>query len=776
MFSNLRRAQLGGRARATPSRILLTGLALTATIAVMVSVPALAGSVPSHPVTTAAIEQATNTATAPPGHLVLLPTGQYVLVSGVGSTARVAIHRTPGDTGESMVTLRRPTGTYVVPASAVPYLGHGLDRELFNITRTDAAAAKVPVHLTYHSKRPAVAGVTVTSASGGVADGYLTATSARAFGRSVRARFAADAKGGWKQRPALLSNGATLTSTSTIKARTETKKATPVTLTVKAIGADGQPLTWGEADLFSTEDSWADDGSADVEFKNGVGVVKMAPGDYSLEAFDITRNGTGDEAPVVRVRYLTLPDLKLSGKTATATVDYRKATLTPQVVTPKPQQTLDYAFSLLRTDRLNQAWGTELSNDQQGEILLAPMGKAKVGKQSVGHGWQLAAPGDKLRARYTYDLAATQDDLPSDPTVTFTDADLATVHATYYGDGSGRTGAFLRYAGYLIEGEAGVGTFQDVAAGSRTEYVGFKGPRASGLPQWFEQYAANGMKDHYDDLAFFTNMGLPVYRKGTTTRADWGRGPLAAGVPHQNDDNGGFCFMCRGKNSMNVLVAPFLDTNDHVGGLVSPSDSIANVRFRLYLGTKKIDDIEHLADISEDFSFAGDDSVKVGAAKGTFKAVFDIDRRTQDPRLSTRSQTTVTFTSARDAGRRPPTDWYCLASTYNCRVLPVLLAQVNLPTATDGSLPAGKSAVTLKVARVQHAAGSAVKTARVQIRFHGYGWTTLKLTSKGKGVYTATLDNAKFAGQVADLHIVATDQGGSRFEQTVVSAYRVAAN
>jgi hypothetical protein len=233
--------------------------------------------------------------------------------------------------------------------------------------------------------------------------------------------------------------------------------------------------------------------------------------------------------------------------------------------------------------------------------------------------------------------------------------------------------------------------------------------------------------------------------------------------------------MCRGKNSINLLVTPFLDTNDHTGVLRDPSDSISNARFRLYHGTKKIDDVEGQAAVDEDDSFVGD-SVKVGAAKGTFKAVFDVDRRTQDPRLSTRSQTTVTFTSARDAGRRPPTDWGCLASTYNCRVLPVLLARVNLPTATDGSLPAGKSTVTLKVARVQHATGSAVKTARVQIRFRDHDWTTLKLTSKGKGVYTATLDNSKFAGQVADLHIVATDQGGSRFEQTVVSAYRVAAN
>src|SRR4051794_38509399 len=62
---------------------------------------------------------------------VLLPTGQRVWVTGTGTSANVAIHRAAGDGGQPILTQRRAGETYVLPASALPYLGHGLDRELF---------------------------------------------------------------------------------------------------------------------------------------------------------------------------------------------------------------------------------------------------------------------------------------------------------------------------------------------------------------------------------------------------------------------------------------------------------------------------------------------------------------------------------------------------------------------------------------------------------------------------------------------------------------------
>ena len=783
MLSNLSRATNGALSWARPGWALGVGVAVTTAVAALTGVPAFAVN-SSHTAQPEVRPSAKSVPAAVGSREVLLPTGQRVWVSGSGTRARVAIQRAAGDGGQSMITMRRSTGTYVVPASALPYLGHGLDRELFNVTgriSADSSAARVLVSIKYRSKVPLVPGVTVTTKSGGVAHGFLTEKSARSFGRSLQGRFADDASAGWKRRPSLLTDGARLDSVATntarsgaakpVKARKAVKQA-KVTLTVKAIGVDGKPLPWGEGGLTDFGDS---EGGADLEFKNGSATVKVSPGRYALQAADFTNAGTGNQEHTIRVRYVVLPELRLSGAKATVTVDYRRATIAPQVVTPKPHRLVDYGFSwMARFDNGVEWFGDAFSNDQSGEVLLAPIPAAKGVKQSVGHGWQLAAPGDRGAADYTYDLAATSDRLDPKAPFVFTNADLATIRATYYGDGSGRPASFLRYSTGLLNAEAGSGTLQSVLPGTRrTEYVAYQGARSTGIPVWFETYLASSATDDDEDPTSMTNNAAPsVYRKGDTKSVNWGRGPLAAGVPRQNDDLGGICFMCRGKNQMSLLMFPFLDSAGHIGDVKQPNDAIANARFRLYQGSKKINDVDGLYEFGEDQSLIGN-VFRVGAGKGTFKGVFDLDRRTQDPRLSTRTQTVITFPSSRDAGPRPPLDWACAASTNNCRVLPVLLARAYLPTATDGSLPAAKSLVTVKVARVQHASSSIVKSVKLQIRFRNRDWTTVKLQSNGKGVYTGTVDTTKFAGQVGDLHVIATDKGGSRFEQTIARAFAV---
>jgi hypothetical protein len=788
MFSNLSRVANGAAGRARPGRVLGVGAAVTAAIAALTGVPALAvGS--THTARPEARSSTTSEASAPGARGVLLPTGQRVWVSGSGAKARVAIQRAAGDSGQSMITMRRSTGTYVVPASALPYLGHGLDRELFNVSGRHSpasSAVRVPVSIRYRSQVPQVPGVTVSSRSGGVARGYLTAKSARSFGRSLQARFAADAAAGWKRRPTLLGADARLESAAPkpvqVQAATVVRSAeaakqakqAKVTLTVKAIGVDGKPLAWGEAGLTDFTDP---EGSSDLEFKNGSATVKVSPGRYALEAANFTNVAAGKSEHTVQVRYVVLPELRLSGAKATVTVDYRRATIAPQAVTPRPHRLVDYGFSwMARFDDGADWFGNVFSNDAAGEVLLAPIPAVTGVKQSVGHSWQLAAPGDRGEADYTYDLAATGERLDAKPSFVFTTAELATLRGTYYGDGSGRPAAFLRYTTGLINAEAGSGTFQRVQPGTRrTEYVAHQGARSSGIPVWFETYLADGGSDDEEDPAALTNYAAPsLYRKGETRSLSWGRGPLVAGIPRQGGDFPGTCFMCRGKTQMNLLLVPFLDSADHVGDVKPPADSISNARFRLYQGSKKINDIDGLFAFGEDQRLVGN-VVKVGAGKGTFKGVFEVDRRTQDPRLSTRTQTVISFSSSRDAGPRPPLDWSCPASASNCRVLPVLMARAYLSTGTDGSLPAATSLVTVKVARVQHAGSSGLKSVKLQIRFRNRDWTTVKLQAKGKGVYTGTVNTTKFAGQIGDLHVTATDKGGSRFEQTVARAFAVAA-
>src|SRR5581483_12372407 len=92
--------------------------------------------------------------------------------------------------------------SYAIPAAAVPYLGRGLTPSLFEMSllARRERAGRLPVEVGYTGRVPQLPGITITSSGDGIADGYLTAASARAFGAALVRQFAADhAKGSYGQ-------------------------------------------------------------------------------------------------------------------------------------------------------------------------------------------------------------------------------------------------------------------------------------------------------------------------------------------------------------------------------------------------------------------------------------------------------------------------------------------------------------------------------------------------------------------------------------------------
>jgi hypothetical protein len=152
--------------------------------------------------------------------------------------------------------------------------------------------------------------------------------------------------------------------------------------------------------------------------------------------------------------------------------------------------------------------------------------------------------------------------------------------------------------------------------------------------------------------------------------------------------------------------------------------------------------------------------------------VLDIDRRLQDPAQSTRTRTELTFRSAKNAGKKLPSNWYCDGT--NCRVLPIVQARLSLPLAINGTLPAGESTVTVTVARIQQAATSAAASAGLEYRPAGGAWTKVKLTSIGGGKYRGVIDNTDLDGRAVDVRFRGADKAGSKYQQTVLRAYTVA--
>jgi hypothetical protein len=352
-----------------------------------------------------------------------------------------------------------------------------------------------------------------------------------------------------------------------------------------------------------------------------------------------------------------------------------------------------------------------------------------------------------------YALASLDDHIPAVPRHTYTPGDLATVHATYGGDGSGAPGAFGRLP--VFEDGGGGGYVVPVARGTRrTEYAGATRPVA-----WADLAVLNIHAD--DDPGFFdaAPRRLPA---GSTTTQTWFRGPLAPRIPVQ--DGGGLCYGCRAGNTLSVGVVPVTDSDlRHFGDLFGAGDGLPVERFRLYRGTKLLSD--------EDDAVGA--TVKVRSRKGTYRAVVDVDRRQNQPRLSTRSRTELTFSSARGKGRKLSKRWFCDGAS-TCRALPLLPARVSMPTDLDERLPLGRPVVTVRATPAQNAAASAVVSAGLEYRAKGRGWVGVELRRTAPGVYSGVLDDTDVAGTVADLRVTAANAAGSTFRQTVSRAFTVA--
>jgi hypothetical protein len=129
-----------------------------------------------------------------PARTVVLINGDRI-VAGRGTGSRSVTVLPPGSgLGGSLLTLGAGGVTYEIPVAAAPFLGRGLDPGLFNVKRLlrEERGGRVPVRVAYRGRRPVLPGVTLTRAGGGVAAGYLTASSARVFGAALARQFAAD--------------------------------------------------------------------------------------------------------------------------------------------------------------------------------------------------------------------------------------------------------------------------------------------------------------------------------------------------------------------------------------------------------------------------------------------------------------------------------------------------------------------------------------------------------------------------------------------------------
>ena len=170
-------------------------------------------------------------------------------------TVRVMQATTDGPASQDKI-VHLGADTYVIPAPAMAYFGTNLDPSLFDVTALAKAGfgGRTPLVIRYETgTEPALPGVTITSASNGIAHGYVTPDSAKDFGAALADKAIADSGAGWPSSRTLFGSVTRIAPDMGIP--TKVKPRFPMsTLIIDGISKTGGPMPFGFGLLMNMDD------------------------------------------------------------------------------------------------------------------------------------------------------------------------------------------------------------------------------------------------------------------------------------------------------------------------------------------------------------------------------------------------------------------------------------------------------------------------------------------------------------------------------------------
>lgn len=684
---------------------------------------------------------------------VTLLTGDQVRLSTAGGRTSASVRHVAASGPASVVTTLRVGDTsYAIPAIARPYLGRYLDPSLFDVSSpAGATGSRVAVDIDYTgSAKPSLPGVTVTSAAGGHATGYLTAASAKTFGAALTRQAIADTAAGWPDRSALFGS---VTRVAAVGSGPIATPSYPMhTLRITAIGHTGKQLRYGFGFLLNADDGRRFGGFFTID--RGQARVSVPTGHYLAISTEDQFTPSS-----VTSRLMVASDYTVRGDGQTLTLDARRATAVPTVTTPRPALVEGLTVDVLATDAKGSSSIDFGLNATPGEarLFLPPTPEPRYGtlvEQTTLNARDTSVPG----GRYRFDGGWVDQGIPADqahaaPAL----ARMARVDTTYYADVPLRIGGTSRAV--LLPGSFFV--FSSIFATpmplTRAEYA--FGPAGTVYSD-----AVLGNLEDFADPSWF-DQEPHALAPGSRTATTWLRNPIVQSVP---DPAPGSAFpttlACRTGTSLTVVL-PLLDNvPSHVGEVWGDPSGRPVAHFTLTRNGRTLFD-------RSDYWGAVVDAT---AATATYRAVSTIDRRLAEPNLSTRTTTEVTFLSGASTGRATPAGWFCPSGTGSgSTLLPVLRALVDLGGTTRGTVPVGTSTFDVQVGYPQAAGAASVGSVTVEVARAGSGaWTSLPVTAAGSGHYAAAFSaRAWQAGQAMDLRVGATDASGGILHQTTTRAF-----
>ena len=688
-------------------------------------------------------------------HLVTLLTGDRVLVgtSPDGSQTLRIIRSASSGPAAQLTTARLNGDNYVIPATAEPYLGRYLEPRLFDVTQLVAAGVsdRLPLRITYKTATaPSLPGVVITSAAHGVATGYVTASSARAFGAALASQAVADSQAGWPASSPLF--GSVISIAPDVAAPPVVIPDFPqVTLIIKGISPNGGPIPFSFGFLMN-----ADNGlkyAAFVIMIDGEARVSVPLGHYMGIFDDFAFSPAGGT-----IRVMPFTDYDVSGDHQTLTVDARLAVASPTLTTPQPSAGEELDVMVDMSDATGNAsfdsgYGIALPG---GRILLLPSARPAVGTLGQITRWLRVDPSSP-GGHYMYDASFIDDGVPANQAHTVPRASrMATIDTTYDSDRLLRIGGTLRLV--LIPGVFfSFASFNPVPMPlKRTEYV-FAPAGSTMLESVLSDPSAWDPGIMNDDIQSAD--------PGSVRAETWLRNPFSFGVPDPSSaDPSPLCLACRSSKAMTFVMFPTDGVPTHFGDAFGSPSGKPVGRFTVYRNGKVI--------LDEPDSFG--DIFNVPRAPATYRVVSYLNRYFTDSLLSTFIRSDVSFRSGARTGVPTPPSWFCYTAL-TCRVLPVLRALVDLHATPQGTLPLGRSMFDVSVGHIAGAVDHAIKSVTVAVRRAGAStWTKIPVIRLSRGRYRA----AFFAGNALnglamDLRVTARDVAGGSLSQVTHRAFLV---
>jgi hypothetical protein len=757
--------------------------ALATAALVVTSAPAALGSAAARP--TARLPAVPLGAGGTP-RSVLLINGDRLIAAPAAADSRVLgiVPASPGHPAGPMLALGLGHNAFEIPQVALPYLGHGLNPDLFSVGSLLRVGpdGRLPVTVGYTGRVPSLPGVTLTQAAGGTARGYLTAAGAAAFGAALARQFAADHARGSYGQDGMFAGGVSVGLAGAGAQASQPSPAFPMhTLTVTGTNLAGKPDTGDEVFVFNADNAnLTNDPFQNVNiFYHGVTKFSLPAGHYwAVGAF---------ETNLRSVRKFTdhsviLPQFTLAGNSTTVHMAARAADSQVQMVTPRPAvpSPFNVEFEVRHPTPAGPVGALEWLG---GRLFFSPTTRRPtVGSLQTYVFDQLNSPPTAAGTPYQYNLAyADTSGLIHSQRHVVRPAGLATVHSRYYSDVN-TTGYYSRFgffpANYLDAISAVVFLPMPVPR-RRTEYMG-----GSPGAVWADSY-----QQSYQYLAGGQIDDLRIFHAGEQLAENWNAYPLHEGY---NTNLIGAANLApaipsatRAGDMLTLDVMPFSDsTLGHIsasgffGALQLPFGKITG-HFEIGENGKVIASGNPVQGDKE-VGPAGEfhDTVTLSPRPATIRLVLDASRTAKIYTISTVSHTVWTWRSRHESGARLPAGWGCVlarngtVSGRSCAVEPMMTLEYAVAgESLHGSTRPGPQVVHLSVGHLQLVKGPRVTRASMSVSFDGgKTWHPATVTGHG-GSYTAAFTAP--AGVKVSLRTSAADAASGSVTETLTNAYQI---